>query len=199
MLPSPSLGPPLLSASLSPPLFCGIPLDPEDWLGAALGDAAGVLAAGVLAVGVDFPDAPQPASSAVSNASPAADRVRVSDISNPSSSRFAERRGHVPITLIRPWVRCGSYRQWPVCQQDEIVGRGRWPERAAAGLLAMSQWGPASRARGPGRGVTLATGSPPHRDLRRLVARPHPRRRLRGPGPSSGRSPCALLSRPAPG
>src|SRR5581483_11944033 len=27
MLPSPSLGPPLLSASWSPPLFCGMPLD----------------------------------------------------------------------------------------------------------------------------------------------------------------------------
>jgi hypothetical protein len=38
MLPSPSLGPPLLSASWSPPLFCGMPVDELEAAGAS--DAA---------------------------------------------------------------------------------------------------------------------------------------------------------------
>jgi hypothetical protein len=44
MLPSPSLGPPLLSASWSPPLPCGMGL--PVWAGAVAGGAGGVLAGG---------------------------------------------------------------------------------------------------------------------------------------------------------
>jgi hypothetical protein len=94
MLPSPSLGPPLLSASWSPALPCGIELDDDevDLAGAGLGAAAGTLVAGVLALvgvldcppaGCDVADAPQPANRAVSSASPAADRVRVNDMTGP--------------------------------------------------------------------------------------------------------------------
>src|SRR5258705_10659679 len=43
MLPSPSLGPPLLSASWSPPLFCGMGF--AVWAGAVAGGAAGVVTA----------------------------------------------------------------------------------------------------------------------------------------------------------
>jgi hypothetical protein len=42
MLPSPSLGPPLLSASWSPPLPCGMGF--AGWAGAVAGGAGGVLA-----------------------------------------------------------------------------------------------------------------------------------------------------------
>ncbi|MGI8920690.1 MAG: hypothetical protein ACR2HD_03300 [Solirubrobacteraceae bacterium] len=72
-MPSPSLGPPLLSASWSPPPFWGIP--PEDDAGAEVAGAlvAGALVAGALVAGaldagaaVDEPvlddeDEPQPA------------------------------------------------------------------------------------------------------------------------------------------
>src|SRR5487761_159200 len=107
MLPSPSLGPPLLSGSESPPLPCWIGL--ADGAGAVACAEAGVLAgvvtgvlagaeAGVLAAGcfatcwwcavaagfaaVECADTavPQPAATAASSANPAAERTRVSDM-----------------------------------------------------------------------------------------------------------------------
>jgi hypothetical protein len=44
MLPSPSLGPPLLSASWSPPLFCGMGF--AVWAGAVDGGGGGVVDGG---------------------------------------------------------------------------------------------------------------------------------------------------------
>src|SRR5436190_14106827 len=65
MLPSPSLGPPLLSASWSPPLFCGMPavalLPPEPALGLAVDPlAAALLFAGGIDAEVDDPPEPYP-------------------------------------------------------------------------------------------------------------------------------------------
>jgi len=71
MLPSPSLGPPLLSPSWSPPLCCGIL--PEALAGADL--------CCVLAGCDDELDAEQPAAaSAASSARPASDRCSVVDV-----------------------------------------------------------------------------------------------------------------------
>src|SRR5215471_2286051 len=111
MLPSPSLGPPLLSASWSPPLPCGMGL--AGWAGAVAGGAAGVLAAGCIgrawwwwwcaaaglaaaecvpAAGLGAEECaaaavPQPAASTASSASPAAGRARVNDMTCPSALR----------------------------------------------------------------------------------------------------------------
>jgi hypothetical protein len=63
------LGPPLLSASWSPPLFCGIPEDDEpelDWL-----DCAGALLAGGEDEVLDEPELPpQPAIAKAASARP---------------------------------------------------------------------------------------------------------------------------------
>src|SRR3954447_13279005 len=72
MLPSPSLGPPLLSASWSPPLFCGIPaveLDAPEPLPEA--DAAGA-DAGVEELLLDPPPQPATASARATTAAPVA-------------------------------------------------------------------------------------------------------------------------------
>src|SRR5215470_18872017 len=75
MLPSPSLGPPLLSPSWSPPLFCGIPPPPPppppppDWLWVA----------GWWCVVVCDDEHPA-AANAASVARPSSDRVSLTDI-----------------------------------------------------------------------------------------------------------------------
>src|SRR5215467_8739621 len=116
MLPSPSLGPPLLSASWSPPLPCGMGL--AGWAGAVAGGAAGVLAARCtgrawwwwcatagLAVAECVPAAgpgaeecdaaavPQPAASTASSANPAAGQARVNDMACPSTCERLQRAG----------------------------------------------------------------------------------------------------------
>src|SRR6516164_5238270 len=113
MLPSPSLGPPLLSASWSPPLPCGMGL--AVWAGAVTDGAAGADGGAVTVAGADgdwwrFVGAvgcvvaecagavglaagecaaaavPQPAASTASRANPAADRTRVNDMTCPFRS-----------------------------------------------------------------------------------------------------------------
>jgi hypothetical protein len=68
MFPSPSLGPPLLSESASPPLFCGIPdaaaLELELWVLVALLDAAGLDE-------LEEPPPPQPATATATTATAA--------------------------------------------------------------------------------------------------------------------------------
>src|SRR5260370_21477604 len=106
MLPSPSLGPPLLAGSWSRPLPCGMGSAGVEGAGGAgagavvAGGDAGVVTeacAGAewwgraAAVGLGLAPAccavtavPQPAARTASSAAPAADRMKVSDIVDPS-------------------------------------------------------------------------------------------------------------------
>src|SRR5215469_4350911 len=81
MLPSPSLGPPLLSASWSPPLCCGMGFAVCAWVAGCV-VVAGLGPEECAAVAV-----PQPAARAVRSAAPAAHRPRVNDMACPSDSQ----------------------------------------------------------------------------------------------------------------
>src|ERR671925_176007 len=108
MLPSPSLGPPLLSASWSPPLFCGIPAlalavpepaEPEPADGAEGDDAAGE---GLL----DPPPRPAAASASAAGAATHAAierdfRMSLAYLASDISARVAD------LIARRGWELCG--------------------------------------------------------------------------------------------
>src|SRR6516162_876865 len=135
MLPSPSLGPPLLSASWSPPLPCGMGL--AVWAGAVTDGAAGAdggavtvagtggdwsLCAGAVGCGPAECAAvvglaagecaaaalPQPAASTASRANPAADRTKVNDMTCPFRSAM---------TCDEQAEMGGGTRGWPSATQ----------------------------------------------------------------------------------
>src|SRR5215472_4057331 len=98
MLPSPSLGPPLLSGSWSPPLCCGMGF-------AVCAGAAGCVVAGGGLGPEECPAAavPQPAARAVSSATPAAHRPRVNDMACPSDSQvISGEPAKTPLELLAP-------------------------------------------------------------------------------------------------
>src|SRR6266487_427401 len=141
MLPSPSLGPPLLSASWSPPLPCGMGLAAGAgavlaggaggvvttgcagrewwwwWCVTAAGGAAGAVTAGLggTAAWCAAAALPQPAARAASSANPAADRVRVNDMTCPSGLCWWEWRSPRLHIWHAPLVGRGSALPLHVC------------------------------------------------------------------------------------